>query len=50
MIAMTRALRDERSVFGLCVRGLVVLYVADYWLFMLGAFAYEIWSAAHPQS
>jgi len=44
---MTRAFRDERSPFGICVRALVVLHVVGEWLFMLGAFAYAIWCEAH---
>ena len=46
---MTRALRDERSVFGMCVRGLVVLHVAVNLLGPPCAVFYLIWSEAHPQ-
>ena len=38
MIPATRALRDERSLFGGCIRGLVVLHVAAQLLVMAIAF------------
>jgi hypothetical protein len=50
MIAMTRALRDERSLFGGCIRALVVVYVLGNWLLMLAALGYAIWSEAHGHS
>ena len=49
MIAMTRALRDERSIFGICARVLVVMHVAVNLLGMLGGLLYTIWCDAHPQ-
>jgi hypothetical protein len=40
---MTRALRDERSLFGGCIRALVVLHVAGQLLWMFAIFAWAIW-------
>lgn len=48
MIPMTRALRDERSLFGGCIRGLVILHVAAQWLGMLAALGYAIWNPTPP--
>jgi len=45
---MTRALRDERSMFGICVRGLVVLHVAVNLLGPLFLMLYVICREADP--
>lgn len=47
MIPATRALRDERSLFGGCIRGLVVIHVAAQGLVMCTSLVYAIWHEAH---
>ncbi len=47
MIPVTRALRDKRSIFGGCIRGLVVLHVAAQLLVMGASFVYAIWHEMH---
>ena len=43
MVPATRAMRDEHTLLGGLVRGLVVCYFAGYWLMMLIAFVLAIW-------